>query len=105
MNKFIHTKLFAKKEPLPEGNFTWVKLGEKQTTYLWAIKDNRLIVNGKEMRIEYAHGIVYALRKTKIKASNIDATLDKFIKDKFWHDDVARIFDWVIAYGRKEERQ
>lgn len=104
MNKFIHTKLFGKREPLPDGNFKWVKLGEKQTTYLWAIKDGYLVVNGKELRIEHAHGIVFALRKTKIKASNLDATLDKFTKDKFWHDDAARIFNWVIAYGRKEER-
>lgn len=101
MNKFEYTKHVGEREELPNGLFRWVDKGIKKTTYLWKFKDGFLIVNGKKMKVEYEHKYTYSLRKTKIKSYDLENVLNRFTQDKFWKDDAAKVFDWVIKFGKE----
>lgn len=85
----------------PDGVLDMISVGKETKVYLWEIKDDKLIVNDKWLKLEYKRGYVYALRKTKIMAENLPDFLEENAANRsLFECSVRKLFDWVIEYGK-----
>lgn len=103
MNNFEYTEYTAKNVELPNGDIRWEPTGSVTRKYDWEVKGDRIIVNGKWMRIEYAPDFDYGLRKTKIKSYNLDAVLNKLIhcnQGDIWLAMADHVLSWVVEHGK-----
>lgn len=101
MNHFEYTEHTGKRVELPSGQFRWEPTGSVTHKYDWEVKEDKIIVNGKWMKIEFDFQLSYGLRKTKIKSWNLDEELSKFTKEKFWNHDAHIILSWVVEHGKE----
>lgn len=102
MNRFEYTEHTAKEVELPNGNVRWESTGWVTRKYDWEVKDDRIIVNGKWMKIEYDFMLSYGLRKTKIKSNDLEKVLKEFTAEySFWNHNAHIILSWVVKHGKK----
>lgn len=104
MNRFEYTEYTAKEVETPNGNVRWEPTGSVTRKYDWEVKGDRIIVNGKWMRIENAPDFEYGLRKTKIKSRDLDAVLNQLIHCKqgnIWLEMADNVLSWVVEHGKE----
>lgn len=104
MNRFEYTEDTYKNVELPNGQFRWEPTGSVTHKYDWQVKEDRIIVNGKWMKIEFDFQLSYGLRKTKIKSWNLEEVLNEFTKKTGWRHHAHIILSWVVKHGKEVQQ-